>query len=312
MSKDHPEFELIEHAFRRRVTHTHATTRIPNGDDASVHRLPDGMEMAFSTDSSVAGMHWPEAMSLVPAADRAVCAALSDMAAMGAEAAWVWLNVLAQDADDADAMGEGAARALNRYELELAGGDTTKAPVNALAVTVGGLLPERQAMVRNAARVGDDVWLCGTVGHAAFGLYQWLEGERSGPFIDAFSHVEARLKEGVLLRDLGVRCCVDVSDGLVQDAGHISDDSHVALHLSLRNLPAGRELIATAGERMAVQCMLHGGEDYALLFTAPPELGPALQDIATPIGSCREGSGVHLWDGDDEIEITGRGYEHFA
>jgi len=306
------EFDLIEQSFRQRVTSLHPTTRIANGDDASVHHLPDGMELVFSTDTSLAGVHWPEDMPLVPAADRAVCAALSDMAAMGAEAAWVWLNVLARSPEDADAMGEGAARALNHYRLELAGGDTTRAPVNALAVSVGGLLPEGSAMGRDGARVGDEVWLCGRTGHVAFGLYQWLEGQRTGPFVAAFTHIEPQLLAGERLRGLGVRCCIDVSDGLVQDAGHIAERSRVALHLRIGDLPGGEALIAAAGEKMARQCMLHGGEDYALLFTAPPELRSVLLEFAVPVGGCREGEGVHLWDGEHEIEIIGRGFDHFG
>lgn len=313
MPKPSPEFELIERTFRQRVPYIHPTTTLSNGDDASVHALPDSAELAISTDTSVAGTHWPEDMPLPQAADRAVCSALSDLAAMGAEVAWVWLNVLACRPEDADAMGKGAALALNRYGLELAGGDTTKAPVNALAVTVGGLLPCGEAMSREAAREGDEVWLCGVVGHAAFGLHQWLEGQqRSGSFITAFSHIVPKLREGRILRDLGVRCCIDVSDGLVQDAGHIAGRSHVALHLRLADLPGRDALIEATDERMVMQCMLHGGEDYALLFTAPQALRPALLEFATPIGACREGSGVHLWEEDREIDISGRGYEHFS
>ena len=116
------EFELIEQAFRRHSPPVHPMTRVANGDDASVHEVPLDMELVISTDTSVAGIHWPDNFPLDQAADRAVCAALSDLAAMGAEACWLWVSVLTKAAADAETMGIGVNAALNRYSVELAGG----------------------------------------------------------------------------------------------------------------------------------------------------------------------------------------------
>lgn len=306
------EFELIARVFRRGDAPVHPLTRIGNGDDASVHVLADGMELVVSTDVSVAGVHWPPDMPVDMAADRAVCAALSDLAAMGAEGCWAWVSVMAAGGDEVMAMGKGVNAALARYGMELAGGDTVHAGCNAIAVTVGGQLPAGSAMRRDAACAGDELWLCGRVGYAALGLACWRQGERDGPFVDAFARVRPLLETGVRLRGAGVRCCIDISDGLLQDASHIASASGIALDIQLQDYPGWQELCQRVDVRTAQDFVAGGGEDYALLFTAPAELQPQFVDFATRIGVCRKGSGVHLWYEGQKLEVTGKGYDHFA
>lgn len=306
------EFELIEHAFRRRAPFVHRLTRLGNGDDASIHAVPEGLELTVSTDISVQGVHWPQDFPLPDAACRAVNASLSDMAAMGATPAWIWLGVMAKTSDQADRIGEGAARVLKSVGVELAGGDTVHAAVNALAVTVGGLLPRGHGMRRDAARTGEDVWLCGSVGLASRGLRQWQAGERTGSCIAAFRDVCPLLNEGVRLREMGVACCIDVSDGLLADARHVSGASGIALHLHLADVPGFDELKAEMDEEEAMRYVLGGGEDYALLFTAAPSARESLRDIARRIGDCRQGRGVHVNLHGREVYCDRSGYNHFG
>jgi len=306
------EFELIARAFRRGDAPVHPLTRIGNGDDASVHALADGMELVVSTDVSVAGVHWPSNMPVDMAADRAVCAALSDLAAMGAEGCWAWVSVMATGGDEVMAMGTGVNAALARHGMELAGGDTVHAGCNAIAVTVGGQLPAGSAMRRDAARAGDELWLCGYVGHAALGLARWQQGERAGPFVDAFVRVRPLLETGIRLREIGVHCCMDVSDGLLQDAAHIASASGVALDIQLQDCPGWQELCQSVDIRTAQDLAAGGGEDYALLFTAPAQLQSQIADSATRIGTCRAGTGVQLWHEGRKLEVAEKGYDHFA
>ncbi len=279
------EFELIERAFRARAPVTHPWTRISNGDDASVHAGPDGMDIVVSTDTSVAGRHWPEDAPLDRAAARAVNAALSDLAAMGAEAAWCWLNVMAREAGEADVMGEGATRALAAARVELAGGDTVRAPMNALAVTVAGLVPEGRAMRRGEARAGDDLWLAGECGLAAWALAAWQAGRRDAE-ARRFLDVRPLLAEGVRVREAGVRCCIDVSDGLLADAGHVARASGVGLEIRLEDVSGFAWLGERVEEARAARLVLAGGEDYALLFAAPPELRERLAGLGSRVGAC--------------------------
>jgi len=304
------EFELIRKAFFAGLKHN--STRVSNGDDASVHTLDSGMGFAVSTDTSLAGVHWPEGFPLQTAADRAVCSALSDMAAMGACAQWCWVSVMLPDAKYGIDLGKGIRHALARHHIELAGGDTVQSTQCGLHVTVAGVLPQGESMQRNLAVAGDDVWLIGKLGYAALGLQEWLQGERDGIAVEAFSHIQPLLSEGVTLREMGVRCCIDISDGLLQDAKHLCEASSVAFHLELSSLPHWQTMIAAHGEDQSMQLMLAGGDDYALLFTAPPSLSMQLDALAIHIGKVQHGSTVQLTIDGSHIDFCGKGFDHFA
>ncbi|MFQ5582508.1 MAG: thiamine-phosphate kinase [Mariprofundaceae bacterium] len=306
------EFELIDQAFRQGGTPTHPLTHIANGDDASVHALQDGMELVVSTDISMAGVHWPHDFPLDMAADRAICAALSDLAAMGAEGCWAWVSVMTTSSDDGMAIGAGVNAALKRHGIELAGGDTVHASCNAIAVTVAGQVPEGVAMRRDKAQAGDDIWLCGNIGHAALGLAQWQQGEHDGPFVNAFARVEPLLETGISLRKAGVRCCIDISDGLFQDASHLADASHIALDIQLQDCPGWDALCRATDIETAEAMAAGGGEDYALLFTAPADFRWKLEALAAHVGVCKAGAGVQLWCEGHKLDVTDKGYDHFA
>jgi len=305
------EFDLIQHAFRDGSPESRPDTSVSNGDDASVHSVATGMELVVSTDTSIAGVHWPHNFPLNRAADRAVCAALSDLAAMGAEACWGWVSVMSASGDDLTEIGKGVNAAFSRYGVELAGGDTTHAPVNALNITVAGLVPQGKAMRRNQANCGDDVWMVGKAGFSSLGLKQWLAEMEEGYFKQYFETVTPKLEQGIRLRELGVRCCIDVSDGVLQDAGHIAAASNVGMKLELTSFPGWQILCHKVGEKSAVQAAVGGGEDYSLIFTAPEGMG-WLDSFATCIGSCTAGEGVEICLDGENLEGLAAGYDHFA
>ncbi len=315
------EFGLIERLFKDAGGSQHAFTRLAIGDDASIHQPHAGMELVVSTDSSVQGIHWPGNFPLDKAADRAVCAALSDIAAMGAEAVCAWLNVMAEDSHAVEALGAGSTRALKRYDVELAGGDTCRSASNALSVTVAGQLPQDSAMRRDAALNSDDIWLVGRVGFHALGLQQWMSDQKArernqgnqkqGVFVTCFESIVPQLHAGIQLRELGVSCCIDVSDGLLQDAGHIAAASETEMDIEVTAVPDWEILHQHAGEEAALQSVAHGGEDYALLFTAPANM--SLPDgLAVRIGHCRQGEGVNLLLNGEKTDVQKTGFDHFA
>jgi thiamine-monophosphate kinase len=306
------EFTLIDQAFRAGAPSRWPGTEVPNGDDASVHACEPGMAWVVSTDTAVCGVHWPADFPLDRAAERAVRAALSDLAAMGAEARLVWVGVMAPDAAAVRLMGKGVCHAVDHFGLELAGGDTVQAPLATLFVTVAGILPEGTAMRRDTAEVGDDVWLAGRVGFSAMGLERWLAGDRDREMVAPFAEVEPLLATGVAVRELGVRCCIDVSDGLAQDAGHVAAASGVQLHLDLGACEGWEKLVAMGGKQRAVALALAGGEDYALLLTAPVGLRESLAGLAHRIGDCRAGRGVVASVAGKPVALPAHGYDHFA
>jgi len=278
----------------------------------------------------VAGIHWPHDFPLHKAADRAVCAALSDLAAMGAKAHWAWVSVMASDAKVLQGMGQGVTAALNRYDVELSGGDTAQSPLNALNITVSGLLPEHTAMQRNQAQVGDEIWLVGRVGFSSLGLKDWFSGKRDGGFLENFQEIVPQLSKGEALRALGVRCCMDVSDGLWQDAEHLCQASNVGMKIDLESLPEWGLMVNQVGEDAAIQAMLSGGEDYALLLTAPKHLS-GLASLAAKIGVCVQATSIQGNLAKDDVQSQDvqnqrvlvnlhgqavtpkqRGFDHFA
>lgn len=305
------EFTLIDTCFKGQGGSSNAFTRLGIGDDASVHQLKTGMELVISTDTSVEGVHWPQDYPLDKAADRAVCSALSDLAAMGAEPLCAWLNVTARDNEAVSLMGLGSTAALGRYDVELVGGDTCRSPLNTLSVTVAGQLPEESAMRRDQAEATDSIWLVGRLGFHALGLQQFQAGNHEGEFVACFDEIKPQLEAGVRLRELGVKCCIDVSDGLLQDADHLADSSHIGMDIEITSVPDWQFLNSKAGEVSACQAVAFGGEDYALLFTTPASL-QLPNGLAVKIGSCREGSGVRLFKSGQPIKVEKTGFDHFA
>jgi len=305
------EFSLIEQCFVSKASCSHKHTIVANGDDASVHNLAENKQLVVSTDTAVQGVHWPDDFPLDQAADRAVCAALSDLAAMGAKACWAWVSVVAKDRDALGAIGQGVGNALNRYDVELAGGDTVHAPLNSLNITVAGIVEKNTSMQRNKANIADNIWILGNSGLASLGLEEWFQGHKDGAFVENFAHVEPKLKQGYLLRELGVRCCIDVSDGVLQDAGHISKASNIGMRLAVEKFPNWQLLCGKLGDEKAMQVMLSGGEDYALLFTAPAHM-KGLDQLAICIGECVETLGVQVHYQGEEMKFKQFGYDHFG
>jgi len=310
------EFDAISRLFQQRTPFKHPSTQVGNGDDASTHAIPDGFELVVSTDTAVEAVHWPQGMPLDIAGSRAINAALSDLAAMGATPAWLWLAIMAKDAANLSSMSDGIVQACLTHNVELAGGDTVRSSTNSISVTVGGLVPKGQAMLRTHAQVGDDVWLLGDTGLAAAGLKQWFQGEKNGCFVPHFQNIKPLYNQGITLRKLGIRCCIDISDGLIQDAGHIAKGSTLGIHIDLahiQTLACYQQLLPHFDEETCLKKVLSGGEDYALLCTAPASKRQALQSIdAQHIGTCVQGEGVHLIHKGEIVDYNIKGYDHFA
>jgi thiamine-monophosphate kinase len=166
-------------------------------------------------------------------------------------------------------------------------------------------------MQRNQGGASDFLWLVGRLGFHALGLQQWLAGNQEGEFVPYFDELEPQLQAGIYLRELGVKCCIDVSDGLLQDAGHLADASHISMDIEITSIPDWQLLSSKTGEKSALQAVVHGGEDYALLFTIPAQM--QLPDgLAVKIGTCSRGSGIQLLKSGQPITLERAGFDHFA
>ena len=293
------EFGLIDHVVAR--LGTSAAVLLGPGDDAAVVTAPDGRVVA-TTDVLVEGVHFRRDWSAAYDVGRKAAAAnLADVAAMGATATALLVG-LAAPGDLPVAWATGLADGL-RDEAALVGavvvgGDTVSCDRVVVSVTALGDLAGRPPVTRAGARPGDDVVLAGTTGRSAAGLALLQAGQGAGPLVDAHRRPTPPYALGPALSDLGATAMCDVSDGLVQDAGHLAAASGVLLELDSALLPRV--------DGVDLDAALTGGEDHALVATVPA--GTALPDGVVRIGTVRPGSGVSVL-GHDPLA---RSWEHFS
>lgn len=312
------EFDII----RRHFTRAHADAGLPTGigDDGAVIRPAAGHELVVVTDTLVASRHFPGDADPADIGWRALAVNLSDIAAMAATARWAFLNLALPDADEAwlDGFAEGFFELAEREGVVLAGGDTTRGPLN-ITVTIIGEAPVSGAVLRSGAQPGDAVIVTGWPGRARAALECWQDGR---PVPDGLRQAWLRpepLTRAVAAMQSHANAAIDVSDGLAADLGHVLDASGCGATLDADALPVDAALESATGEE-AIDYVLHGGDDYELLFTCPPdeadEIIAALD--AEGIAACRIGeidsqAGLRLATSDGECwELPIHGYDHFG
>lgn len=320
------EFDLIEQ-IRQRTVVSRDDVLLGIGDDAAVLAVPAGRELAVAIDTLVDGVHFPVGTDAFDVGWKALAVNLSDLAAMGAAPAWGLLSLTLPAADPAyvAALADGFAQLAAPHRLALVGGDTTSGPLS-VTVAVHGFLPAGQALTRDGARPGDVVMVTGTLGDAAAAL-QWLQGRlridagqepHRDALLERLNRPVPRLAAGSALRGVA-HACIDVSDGLLADLGHICAASQVAAEIEPELIPRSPALLALCAEEAGLAFALTGGDDYELCFTVPAEeAGEVAENLArlgcgaTRIGRIVEGQGVrvHGTDGAWHV-ITRGGWEHF-
>ncbi|MDO8863492.1 thiamine-phosphate kinase [Haliea sp. E1-2-M8] len=280
------------------------------GDDCAILKLEPGERLATSVDTVVAGVHFLEESLPEDVGYRAVAAAASDLAAMGARPLGMTLALTLPDADELwlHSFSQGVGAAATDLALPLVGGDTTRGPLT-ITVQVFGALPAGKALLRGGAQLGDAVYVSGTLGDAAGGL-ALLEG-RYRPDPAAAEYLEQRffrpsprLALGMLLLN-EASAAIDISDGLLADAGHIAAASGVRIQLDPERLPLSPALAAHPDRDQVLRWALAGGDDYELCFCLSP--GAAVPADCTRVGEVVAGEGVSC-PGFDGLAA---GYNHF-
>lgn len=319
------EFDLIAR-IRRRCAIRRGDVALGIGDDAAVLDVPAGRQLVACTDTLVAGVHFPAATAPGDIGWKSLAVNLSDLAAMGAEPAWALLALTLPGADTSfvEGFADGFAQLAHAHDVALIGGDTTQGPLS-VTVTALGVVPVGEALTRGGARVGDGVFVTGTLGDAA-GALRLLEAGRtaalgeSGAVLRArLDRPEPRIAAGLALRGIA-SACIDVSDGLLADLGHVCMASAVGAGIDADALPISPELAALFDTRNCRDLAISGGDDYELCFTAPSarakEIVAALAPAGcgvTRIGRIVAGSGVRVLDADThDIGVARVGWEHFS
>lgn len=293
------------------------------GDDAAVVNA-DGTQLASAVDTMVEGVHFLAGTSAADLGWKALAVNLSDLAAMGATPQWALLALSGPQlsADWIDQFTAGWNALAEPHRVQLIGGDTCRGPALNISVTVIGRLGAN-ALLRSGARVGDDVYLSGSVGDAAAGL-ALLQEKIPGAGSEAqrqallmrLHRPRPRCALGIALA-AQASAAIDVSDGLLADAGHLLRASGCAATLELDRLSESSALAAVvADDQQRRQFMLNGGDDYELLFCAAPAARDAIANIAaetaTPvqrIGRVHEGTAGMLYA--DGQPLRAKGWDHF-
>ena len=318
------EFRLIDR-IRERTAQQREDVRLGIGDDAALLAVPAGQELAVAIDTMVEGVHFPAGTAPADIGWKALAVNLSDLAAMGATPAWALLALTLPRPDAAfvDGFAEGFAQLAGQYRLALVGGDTTRGALT-LSVAVHGFVPPGQALTRAGAQVGDAVLVTGTLGDAAAGLRclpsrMDVQATARDFLVNRLNRPTPRVAAGLALRGRA-SACIDVSDGLLADLGHVCTASGVGAEIDAALLPCSPALLGAFDEAAVRDFALTGGDDYELCFTVPAARMDEVRDDlaklgcgATRIGRIVADEGVRVRGADGEwLEPARSGWDHFA
>jgi thiamine-monophosphate kinase len=318
------EFELIARYFTRPVPAGRGDIALAVGDDCALLNPARGEQWAVSTDTLVESVHFLHSVDPAALGHKALAVNLSDLAACGAEPRCFFLALALPTVDEAwlAAFSGGMFALADAHRCVLAGGDTTRSPLGVvITVTVMGSVPRGQALLRSGARRGDDVWVSGTLGDAAFGLALRQGGTPvpadAGAAIERLERPQPQVKLGLALRGLAT-AAIDVSDGLLGDLGHILERSAAGARVEWNRVPRC-EALRRQPDAEQRRLALTGGDDYELLFTAPHARRCAVERAAagagvavTRIGEVTSTGRLELVDADGRaMDTAPHAFDHF-
>ncbi|NQV57269.1 MAG: thiamine-phosphate kinase [Rhodospirillales bacterium] len=300
-------------------------------DDAALIKPPAASQIVITSDALLEGIHFRSQDPAGAIGAKALGVNLSDLAAMGAEPlGYTMILALPSSwtAEWAADFTNGLLEYQTRYGIKLLGGDTVATPGPlTIGITAIGILPEGKGLLRSTAGIGDDLWLSGTIGDAALSLFmenKWPSGGKTSE--DDANYLRSRLQRpeprvalGYKLLDIA-SAAIDISDGLAADLGHLCRASKLGAEVETKLLPiseSAQRLIDGDPQMLAIT--LSGGDDYELLFAAPPQMrsnitaaGKAVGTTVTRIGSVIDGNEVHFIKEDgSEVKMSAKGWTHF-
>ena len=299
------------------------------GDDGAITHVPENMRLITTVDSLVEGCHFTSDTSPYDVGFKAVAVNLSDIAAMGGEPCWATLALTLPQADTKwlSEFSKGLFTLLNKYKVQLIGGDTTRGPLT-ITIQINGLVPEGKALPRDSARAGDLIYVTGSLGDAGLGLLvaegkRHLDQRHADYVSEKFLRPVPRIEQGIALRDIAT-AAIDVSDGLLSDLGHILDASQVGAKIIVDHLPLSDALTHAPKmetlETNSWDLALSSGEDYELCFTVPANKRSKLEDVmaqftcpVTCIGEIQiERELQCVLSTGEKVQPARSGYDHFG
>jgi thiamine-monophosphate kinase len=314
------EFNLIAKYFTRATP----SADLGVGDDAALVRVSAGHQLAISADMLVAGTHFFHDAAAYDIGWKSLAVNISDMAAMGATPKWATLAIALPEINEPwlAEFSRGLFACANRFKVDLIGGDTTRGPLN-ISVQIMGEVPTGEALRRTGAKLDDDIWVSGNLGSAALGLAHLqkkitLDSEVAEHCLQALHAPMPQTDLGLALRNKA-NSCIDVSDGLLADLGHILEASNLGATVALDNITCHDYLRSRLDEPIIQQCILAGGDDYELVFTAPQSQRDAIQQLGQQlnlplslIGKTTANLGTKVTYKQQLLDISKKGFDHFG
>ncbi|MBJ2065718.1 thiamine-phosphate kinase [Serratia odorifera] len=319
------EFDLIARYFDR-FKSVRRDVQLGIGDDCALLTVAEKQLLAVSTDTLVAGVHFLPDIDPADLGYKALAVNLSDLAAMGADPAWLSLALTLPSVDESwlKAFSDSLFEQLNYYGMQLIGGDTTRGPLS-MTLTINGLIPAGRALTRGGARIGDWIYVTGTLGDSAAGL-AILQDRLSVADASARNYLlgrhlrpQPRVLQGQALRDLA-SAAIDLSDGLISDLKHLLKASECGARIDLGELPMSQALTGHSDAEQALRWALTGGEDYELCFTVPEINRGALEVALSHLGADYTcigqigplSEGLQFLRDDKAVDLSWAGFDHFS
>jgi len=314
-----PEFDLIEQYFKSIPVHRKDVV-LGIGDDCAILEVPDSRQLVTSTDTLISGVHFPKNTSAEDVGYKALAVNLSDIAAMGAEPAWMSLALTLPDEnhDWLAAFVKGFSNLAIQYNVQLIGGDTTKGPLS-ITVQIYGFIEKGKTLRRDSAKQNDLIYVTGVIGDAGLGLRKIFNNLHGlDECVQQLNRPVPRVEIAQALTDVS-HCAIDISDGLVADLGHIVKESQCAAIISLDKIPLSKELKYHYKNNIDWHQVMTSGDDYELCFTVDECHQDKLKEIQnkfdvpiTCIGKIEKGEGVSCIDlNGGKLNMSSQGYNHF-
>ena len=266
------EFSLIKRYFTQQTV-KNPSTRLGIGDDCALLSLPEGYELAVTTDTMVEKVHFFAGTDPEQLGHKLLAVNLSDLASMGAKPVSVTLALTLPNVDETwlTAFAKGFLNLAKRHSVDLIGGDTTSGPLT-LTVQAMGLVPRGKALLRSSALPGDYIYVTGSLGDAGLGLkisqgYRCADPDAA---LQRFHQPDPQIEAGLALSGIA-NACIDISDGLAGDLGHILEQSNVGACLDWDALPLSDAVLTYIKDTGDWSMPLTAGDDYELCFTVSPE-----------------------------------------
>lgn len=325
-----PEFNLIKRFFTRPTPQADLGV----GDDAALLRVQDGYQLVISTDMSVENTHFFADAEPYFIGWKSLAVNVSDIAAMGATPKWATLALALPAVDEAwlAEFSRGFFACADMFGVDLIGGDTTRGPLN-ISVTIMGEVPVNAALRRDGAKLGDDIWVSGRLGAAAFvlaklvdqnGSFDYIDADELANLLPALHTPQPRVALGLALREVA-HSAIDISDGLLADLGHILARSNVGAELVLAEIPHPHLRHGDTHQADLHKMALTGGDDYELCFTAPAstrerilQISQQLEVPLSRIGRVVEGAQLTLLNMQGQVltlkqlGLQKQGFDHFS